>query len=106
MQKLVKLKKKVSNHNHDKYIITSEFNFAKLTTENFAARLTQANLVIKKDFDAQLVIFNKKINSNKTIRLLVKNELKKLQTFDSSYFRSRRHFEEDGTQNYLVFQPM
>ena len=104
MQKLVKQKKKVSNHNHDKDITTSEFN--KLTTENFAARLTQANLVIKKDFDVQLVIFNKKINSNKTIRLLVKNELKKLQAFDSSYFRSRRHFEEDGTQNYLVFQPM
>ena len=38
--------------------------------------------------------------------MLVKNELKKLQTFDSSYFKSRRHFEEDGTQNYLVFQPM
>ena len=31
---------------------------------------------------------------------------KKLQTFDSSYFISKSHFEEDGVQNYLVFQPM
>ena len=93
MQKFVKLKKKVTNHNHDKDITTSEFN--KLTTEKFTARLAQANLVIKKDFDAQLVIFDKKINLNKTIRLLVKKELKKLQAFDSSYFRSKSHFEED-----------
>ena len=32
--------------------------------------------------------------------------MKKLKTFDSSYFIGKRHFEEDGTQNYLVFQPM
>ena len=32
--------------------------------------------------------------------------MKKLQTFDSIYFRGKRHFEEDGTQNYLVFQSM
>ena len=32
--------------------------------------------------------------------------MKKLQTFDSIYFRGKSHFEEDGTQNYLVFQPM
>ena len=27
-----------------------------------------------------------------------------LETFDSIYFRGKYHFEEDGTQNYLVFQ--
>ena len=31
--------------------------------------------------------------------------LKKLEAFDSSYFRTKSHFEEDGTQNYLAFQP-
>ena len=31
--------------------------------------------------------------------------MKKLKTFDSSYFIGKSHFEEDGTQNYLVFQP-
>ena len=29
---------------------------------------------------------------------------KKLETFDSIYFRGKSHFEDDGTQNYLVFQ--
>ena len=29
---------------------------------------------------------------------LVKNELRKLQKFDSSYFRGRNRFEEDGFQ--------
>ena len=38
--------------------------------------------------------------------MLVENELKKLKTSDSSYFIDKIHFEEDGTQNYLVFQPM
>ena len=32
--------------------------------------------------------------------------MKKLKTFDLSYFISKSHFEEDGTQNYLVFQPL
>ena len=32
--------------------------------------------------------------------------MKRLQTFDSIYFKGKSHFEEDGTQNYLVFQPM
>ena len=38
--------------------------------------------------------------------MLVENELKKLKTFDSSYFIGKSHFEEDGTQNYLAFQPL
>ena len=38
--------------------------------------------------------------------MLVENELKKLQKFDAASFRGKSHFEEDGTQNYLVFQPM
>ena len=40
-----------------------------------------------------------------TEKLLVENELKKLKTFDLSYFIGKRHLEEDDTQNYLVFQP-
>ena len=32
--------------------------------------------------------------------------MNKLKTFDSSYFFGKSHFGEDGTQNYLVFQPM
>ena len=38
--------------------------------------------------------------------MLIENELKKLKTFDLSYFIGKRHFDEDGTQNYLVLQPI
>ena len=60
----------------------------------------------KADFDAKLSNINRKITTNKSKNLLVENELKKLKTFDSSYFIGKSHFEEDGTQNYLVFQPL
>ena len=94
---------KISDHN--KYITTSEFN--KLTTENFAARLAQANLVTKTDFDNKLTGFNKRNNSSKTKHLLTENEFKKLQKIDSSYFRRKSHFvDSDSTQNYFVFQPV
>ena len=49
---------------------------------------------------------NRKITKNKAKHLLVENELKKLNTFDSSYFSGKSQFEEDGVQNYLVFQPI
>ena len=32
--------------------------------------------------------------------------MEKLKTYDSIYFTSQSRFEEDGTQNYLVFQPI
>ena len=32
--------------------------------------------------------------------------MKKLKTFDLGYFIGKIHFDEDGTQNYLVFQPI
>ena len=32
--------------------------------------------------------------------------MKKLKTFDLSYFISKSHFEEDGAQNYFIFQPL
>ena len=38
--------------------------------------------------------------------MLVENEPKKLQKFDSSYFRGRNRFKEVGVQSYLVFQPI
>ena len=30
----------------------------------------------------------------------------KIQAFDSNYFREKSHFEDNGTQNYLLFQPV
>ena len=50
---------------------------------------------------------NKKFTSNKTKHLLVENELKKLQTFDSSLFIGQSYFNNDGAQlKYLIFQPI
>ena len=63
-------------------------------------------MITKTDFDAKLSHLNRKIIKNKSKYLLVENELKKLKTFDSSYFIGKSHFEKDGTQNYLVFQPI
>ena len=47
-----------------------------------------------------------KITSNKTKHLLAENELNKLKTFDLSYYNGKSYFEEDGTPNYLIFQPL
>ena len=38
--------------------------------------------------------------------MFAENEFRKLKRIDLSYFRDKSHFEEDGTQHYLVFQPM
>ena len=67
--------KKSTDHGHsNKYITTQECN--KLTSENFAARLAQANLASKNDiatfvkkktdFDDKLKKLNTKVTSNKT----------------------------------------
>ena len=91
---MLEIAKKVIDHNHDKYISISEFN--KLTAENFAARLSQANLITKTDLDTKLRSLNKNINLNKTKHLALENKLEK--TFDSSDFRGKIHFvDNDGT---------
>ena len=102
--KITEIEKKLSDHNHDKYITTPEFNT--LAADVFNARLAQANLITKTDFDAKLSSLNRKITQNKSKHLLVENELNKLKTFDSSYFIGKSHFDEDVTQHYLVFQPI
>ena len=101
--KITETEKKLTDHNHDKYITTLEFNT--LAADVFNARLAKANLIKKSDFDAKLSSLDRKITSNISKHLLIENELKKLKRFDSIYFRGKSHFE-DGTQNYLVFQPI
>ena len=97
--KITEIEAKITDHNHDKYT-TLEFNA--LTTGAFNARLAQAHLITKTEFDANCQVFIQ-ITTNKTKHLFVENEFKKLKTFDSIYFRGKSHFEENGTQNYLVF---
>ena len=59
MQKLVSLKKKLTYHNHYKYITTPEFNT--LAASIFNARLVQANL-IKKQILMQIYQVLRQIN--------------------------------------------
>ena len=56
--KITEIEKKLTAHNHDKYITTPEFN--KLTADVFNAKLAQASLVTKTDFDAKLWSLNRK----------------------------------------------
>ena len=42
----------------------------------FKARLPQANLIAKTDFDSKLLSLNRKSTTNKSKHLLVENELK------------------------------
>ena len=102
--KVTEIGNKLSNHNHDKYIDSQEFN--KLAADVLNARLAQAKLITKTEFDSKFSILNRKITANKAKHLLVENELNELKTFDSSYFISKCHFDEDGAQNSLVFQPL
>ena len=72
--KITELEKKLSDHDHDKYITTPEFNT--LAANVFNARLAQADLITKTDFDAKLSSFNRKITANKSRHLLDENVLK------------------------------
>ena len=63
-----------------------------VSNTGFGSKLPQANVITKRNFNAKIIE--------------LENNIKKLQTLDSSYFRGKSHFEEDGVQNYLVFQPM
>ena len=51
--KITDIENKLNNHNHDKYVATSEFST--LAANVFNARLAQANLITKIDFDAKLI---------------------------------------------------
>ena len=104
IQKLLTSKKRLTDHNHDKHVTTPDCNT--LASDIFNARLKRANLVAKANFDNNVSSLDRKIAANKTKIESIQNELKKLKTFDSSYFTGKSHFEEDGAQNYLVFQPL
>ena len=95
--KITDIENILNNHTHDKYVATSEFNA--LTADVFNARLAQANLITKTDFDAKLSSLNKKITENKTKHFLKDNDL--------SCYRGKQYFDEgSGKQNYLVLLPI
>ena len=80
----------LNNHNHDKYVATSEFST--LAANVFNARLAQANLITKTDFDAKLSSLNRNITANKTKHFLNDNDL--------SYFKGKQYFEEGSVKQY------
>ena len=71
-------------HNHDKYITTPELNI--LVASVFNARLAQANLVTKTDFDNSVSYLDSKIDTNKTKNESIENKFKKIKTFDLKLF--------------------
>ena len=58
----------------------------------------------KTNFDNTISSLNSKITAKRRINESIENLLKKLRTLDLSYFIGNSYFEEDGAQNYLVFQ--
>ena len=83
-------KLRINFHNPDKYITTPGFN--KLTVENMAARLKQANLVAKTNFHNKLTSFNRKVTSNETKYLQVQKKLNSLITKDHHFFLRQNLF--------------
>ena len=91
-----------------KYITTADFN--KFTKDVVGNKIKGEGLVNKCDITG---FINNADLDKYVAKLATKSELKaeqekilKLQALDSSYFRGKSHFEDDGTQNYLVLQPM
>ena len=66
------------------YVTAQEFT--KLTAENLAARLKQANVVNETDFNNKLTTFSKRITSNKTKHLEIQNKLNSLRTKDYNFY--------------------
>ena len=71
---------------------SAEIKSKYVSNTGFDSKLAQANVIKKRNFDAKIIE--------------LENNIEKLQTFDSSYFKGKNHFEEDGAQNYLLFQPV
>ena len=87
--KITDLKNELNNHNHDKCVATSEFNT--LSADVFNARLAQANLITKTDFDAKLSSLKmSKITANKTKHFINDNDL--------SYYRGKQYFDEGSSK--------
>ena len=80
----------IKKSNYDTKIRETESKYVSNT--RFDSKLAQANVITKRNFDAKIIE--------------LQNNIKKLQTFDSSYFRDKNYSDEDGKQNYLVFLPI
>ena len=100
--KITEIENELSNHNHDKYIDTPEFN--KLAEDVLNARLAEANLITETDFDTELLSPSRNVTKNKTRNLLVENEIylsdEVTKPPDNSLAPARGY---DSKRMYLVF---
>ena len=89
----------------DKYITTPKLN--KLKAENFTARLKQANLVTKIDFDKKLTSFKKFLKFTSTKRKYLEVQKKLSSLIKKKIFVLSRIFfiSNDGSENTFVYQP-
>ena len=114
--KITKISEIATDHDHDKYITTQEFD--KLASENFTARQKQVNLASKSDianfvkktaFDNKL----KDVTSNKNELNELSKKVKAISTkrltkdlINKFCIRNRaKYFSLGIFQNYLVFIP-
>ena len=115
--KISEIENKITtDHDHDKYITTQVFN--KLTSENFTARLKQAdlgsksdiaNFVKETDFDNKL----KNVTSNKNELNELSKNAKKISTkrltkdliYKFSILSGAKYFFLGISKNYLVLIP-
>ena len=80
----------IKKSDYDTKIIENKSKYVR--NIGFDSKLAHENLMTKINFDAKIIE--------------IENNIKKLQTFESSSFRGNNYFKEDDTQNYLVFQPI
>ena len=76
------IEKKITDHNHDKYATTPEFNT--LAASVFNSRLAQANLITKTDFNTKVSSLHSKIAANESKFESIENKLK------GSFFKDQR----------------
>ena len=72
-------------------LVVQEFN--KFTAENLAARLKEANLLNKTDFDNKLTSLNKRITLNKIKHFEYQKKLNSLVTKDCNFFLDRTYLQ-------------
>ena len=60
----------------------------------------------KAAFDNTVSNLDNKIEGYKTLDTLLQRALNRLRKPELGYFKDKNRFEEDGTQNYLTFQPL
>ena len=104
--KISELEKKLTDHNHDKYITTPEFNT--LAADAFNTRSAKTNLIKKADFNTRMSSIDNKSAENKSKNVSIEDKLKKKlgENFILLLLGNISFHGGHGSQAYLIFQPM